>query len=344
MEAPPTFPKVGSMAVANTTFTLAGTPVGPGKVSLIHLNVTRLSTGTEVHVPVTVVNGAFEGPRLLLTGAIHGDEMNGVEIVRQVVQDVDPKRLHGTIVAVPVVNVLSYLIQSRYLPDRRDLNRHFPGNLKGSLAAQLAHMVMTKIVPGATFAVDFHAGSDGRTNLPQIRADLGNPHIRSAALAFGAPVALHAKIRPGSFRWAANQIGLPMLLFEGGEALRFERPVIKVGVEGTWRLMQSLGMHPGGVEELPRDVFVAGDSAWVRAPAGGLFHTATHPGDFVKKGERLGVVMDVQGRSTGRVVAPFQGLVVGMVVNPQVAHGEALLHIARAEADCPPRKRRLTDD
>ncbi len=332
------------MGSANGVMSLAGTPVPAGKSVRVEIPVARLSTGTEVHVPVTVVNGRHEGPKLLLSAAIHGDELNGVEIVRQVVADVDPRSLRGTLIAVPVVNVFGYLTQSRYLPDRRDLNRSFPGSAKGSLASQLAHLFVSKIVSHADFAIDFHTGSDGRTNVPQIRADLGDGTTRMAALEFGAPVVLHAKLRANSYRATAAGRGLPMLLFEGGETMRFEREVIRIGVQGVWRVMGHLGMRPGTNEALRPGPFVAGDSSWLRARHGGLFHTATFPGDRVKKGEVLGRVMDVFGRQRAKVVAPWDGMVVGMVVNPQVTRGDGLLHLARHERDCRPERTTVTDD
>lgn len=306
-----------------------------GKSRRIEIPVSTLSTGTQLSLPVTIVNGRYVGPRLLLSAAIHGDELNGVEIVRQILSDVDPRSLRGTIVAVPVVNVFGYLTQTRLLPDRRDLNRSFPGSKSGSLASRLAHLFLTTIVSKVDFGLDFHTGSGGRTNIAQVRGDMSNPVTKAAAMEFGAPVVLAARERANSLRAVASARGLPMLVFEGGEALRFDREAIRIGVAGVWRLMAHLGMRPGTNEPLKRPPFFAQTSSWLRTSRGGVFHTATNPGDKVKAGETLGVVMDIYGRTRAKVTAPWAGMVVGMACNPLVSRGDAVLHLARAEQEGP---------
>jgi predicted deacylase len=308
---------------------VAGQEIRPGKVKRFEIPVATLSTGTPLSIPVTVVHGARPGPRLLLSAALHGDEINGVDIVRQVLADADPKSLRGTVIAVPVVNVFGYLMGSRYLPDRRDLNRAFPGSAKGSLASQIAHLFLTRLVSHADFAIDLHTGSGGRTNLPQIRANLNDEPTRRAAMAFGAPIVVQARLRANSYRAVAASRGLPILLFEGGEALRFDREAIRIGVEGVWRVMAHLGMrvsHPEPFVPLP---FVASETAWIRAGRGGVFHASTSLGDTVQAGETLGRTTDIYGQTRSRIVAPWPGMVIGMVCNPLVTRGDAVLHLAR---------------
>jgi predicted deacylase len=319
------------MPEPNVPFTMHGTDVPAGKTRRIEIPVSTLSTGTQLSLPVAIVNGRYSGPRLLLSAAIHGDELNGVEIVRQILNDIDPRSLRGTIIATPVVNVFGYLMQTRNLPDRRDLNRSFPGSKSGSLASRLAHLFLETIVSKADFGVDFHTGSGGRTNIAQIRGNLHDEQTFAAALQFGAPVVVQARERANSLRAIASSRGLPMLVFEGGEALRFDRDAIKIGVQGVWRLMGHLGMRPGTNEPLKKPPFVAGSSTWLRTSRGGVFHEATRPGDKVKEGENLGVVMDIYGRTRARVVAPWPGMVIGMVCNPLVSRGDAVLHLASAK-------------
>ena len=319
------------MLELNTTFNFKGTDVPPGKARRVEIPVSTLSTGTQLSLPVAIVNGKYAGPKLLLSAAIHGDELNGVEIVRQILNDVDPRSLRGTLIATPVVNVFGYLMQTRNLPDRRDLNRSFPGSKSGSLASRLAHLFLESIVSRADFGIDFHTGSGGRTNIAQLRGNLYDPRTRAAAFEFGAPVLLQARERANSLRAIAASRGLPMLVFEGGEALRFDRDAIRIGVQGVWRLMLHLGMRPGTNEPLKKKPFVAASSTWLRTPRGGMFHVSTQPGDTVKSGEILGVVMDIYGRLRARIVAPHNGMVIGMVCNPLVSRGDAVLHLAHSE-------------
>ncbi|MBS1723273.1 MAG: succinylglutamate desuccinylase/aspartoacylase family protein [Armatimonadetes bacterium] len=308
-----------------------GVQVQPGRTTRLEIPFSQLSLGTQFSIPVTVVNGRYAGPRLVLSAAIHGDELNGIEIVRRVLADVDARSLRGTIVAVPVVNVFGYLMQSRYLPDRRDLNRSFPGSKSGSLASQLAHLFLTKIMAQADFGIDLHTGSGGRTNIAQVRGNLKEPATRAAAIVFGAPVAVQARERANSLRAVAASRGLPMLVFEGGEALRFDRETIAMGADGIARVMAHLGMRNGIPAPPKRKTFVAGSSTWLRTGRGGVFHAATFPGDRVKKGEILGVTMDIYGRARSKNIAPFDGMVIGMVCNPLVSRGDAVLHVAQAE-------------
>jgi predicted deacylase len=205
--------------------------------------VSLLPTKTPISLPVIVVNGRHPGARLWLSAAIHGDEINGVEIIRQVLQVIKPRQLKGTLIAVPVVNVFGFIEQSRYLPDRRDLNRSFPGSPHGSLASRLAHLFMEEIVNNSTHGIDLHTAAVPRVNLPHIRANLEDEITKNFALAFGAPLMIHSAMRDGSLRQAACKKGIPVLLYEAGEASRFDAMAIKIGVEGILKVMNYLGMY-----------------------------------------------------------------------------------------------------
>ena len=224
--------------------TIGGTPCPPGASTHVELPVGRLPTETWLKVPVEVVRGREPGPALWLTAAIHGDELNGVEVIRRVLSKVTPEKLRGTLIAVPIVNVFGFNARSRYLPDRRDLNRSFPGSAGGSLASQLAHLLMTEVVRHADVGLDLHTGSDHRFNWPQIRADLGDPETLRLAEAFGAPVTMFSAVRDGSLRGAATALGKPVLLYEAGEPLRFDGESLEVGARGVLNVMRALGNAP----------------------------------------------------------------------------------------------------
>ena len=309
--------------------TITGRTFAPGTKTRIDLPLARLPGGPLLELPCVVVQGAHDGPRVCLTGAIHGDELNGIEIAREVVEDLDPESLHGTVIAAPLVNVFGALHESRYLPDRRDLNRSFPGSKRGSLASRLAHLLMREVVDGCTWGVDLHTGSDDRCNLPQIRADLTDPQVRENAVAFGTEVVLHAKLRAGSVRAAATKAGCRMLLFETGEALRFDADGIRIGVRGVHRLLHALGALPGyEPAELP-EPHVAAKSRWIRAPKAGFARLTVALGDRVEAGERLGVIAGPFGKEYGVLKAREAGVVIGLLQNPVVYQGDAVVHVTR---------------
>ncbi len=317
------------MLNSNSPFQIQGFSVAPGKSQKFEVPISRLSTGTQLSLPATILNGKYSGPKLLLSAAIHGDELNGIEIVRRILSETDPRTLRGTIIATPVVNVFGYLTQTRYLPDRRDLNRSFPGSKSGSLAAQIAHLFLQTFVSRADFGIDFHTGSGGRTNLAQVRGNFLDEPTREAALVFGAPAAIQARERANSLRAIAAKRGLPMLVFEGGESLRFDPEAIRFGVEGVSRVMIHLGMKVGTIDPPKRPSFVAESSTWLRTSRGGLFHPTTQLGDRVKASEPLGVTMDIYGRIRTRLLAPHSGMVIGIVTQPIVSRGDAVIHLAR---------------
>ncbi|NEO28209.1 MAG: succinylglutamate desuccinylase/aspartoacylase family protein, partial [Kamptonema sp. SIO4C4] len=288
-------------------------------------------TQTQISLPVTVIHGKEDGATLWLSAAIHGDEINGVEIIRQVVQQVQPKTLRGTIIAVPIVNIFGFLEQSRYLPDRRDLNRCFPGSANGSLASRLAHLFMTEIVQRSTHGIDLHTASDHRTNLPQIRANLEDGETFRCARAFGAPIMMHSNIRDGSLREAAGKKGIPVLLYEGGEALRFDPEAIRVGMEGIFRVMTALDMCSPIAVSPPPSPRVVSQSKWVRASRSGLLRLTVALGDWVEKKQMLGTISDAFGEKTVKVRANAKGIVIGHTQKPFVHQGDALFHLAVME-------------
>jgi len=312
--------------VKRTAFELNGQKILPGRKKVLEIPVARLPTGTWLSMPVTVFHGKIDGPRVWLSAAIHGDELNGVEIVNSVMRGLDVKALRGTVVAVPVVNVFGFVNQSRYLPDGRDLNRSFPGSKRGSLAARLADLFMRHIVEGSDVGMDFHTGTSNRTNLPQIRADLEDKRTRRLAKVFGAPVMLHARTRDGSLREAAAGKGMTTLLFEGGEGQRFEDSVIQAGVDGALRVMGALEM----IDDVPRGrrTVLAENAKWIRARRAGLMRCRAGLGDRVESGQVLATISDVRGGRSSSVKAATDGIVVGMTQIPIVTQGDALFNIA----------------
>ena len=309
-------------------FVINGVPVPPGSRRHIELPVARLPTDTSLSLPISVVHGRRPGPKLWLNAVIHGDELNGVEIIRQVLGMLRPRELAGTVVAVPIVNVFGFVSESRYLPDRRDLNRSFPGSPRGSLAGQLAHLFMTQVVDRCDYGIDFHTGSDHRTNLAQLRVDMSNPEVERLALAFGAPATVDAVYRDGSLRSACRQRGIPLLVFEGGEAHRFNESAIRAGVDGTLRVLAELEMFDGPVPEAARPTVVIRHSSWERARRSGIVRIDVHPGQAVERGDTLGVLGDALGNRRTPIRASRSGIVLGYTRNPLASQGDALVHIA----------------
>ncbi len=311
---------------------LNGQSIAPNSRVTMELPAARLYTQTPMTMPVHVVRGRREGPRLFVCAAIHGDELNGVEIIRRLLRHPALKRLRGSLLAIPIVNIYGLIQHSRYLPDRRDLNRSFPGSDRGSLAARLAHQFMTEIVANCTHGIDLHTGALHRSNLPQIRAKLDDPETERLARAFGVPVLLDADVRDGSLREASAERGIPMLLYEAGEALRFDELSIRAGLQGIVNVMRALEMLPPASHRRRRpapEPFVARSTNWVRAPESGILRNITALGARVKKGDVLGVIADPFGERETPLLAPAGGIVIGRSSLPLVNEGEALFNVAR---------------
>lgn len=307
---------------------MGGVAVPPGERRDVELKVARLQTGTWISLPIQVLHGTEPGPALWLSAALHGDELNGMEIVHRLLQRLDPAGLRGTVIAAPVVNVFGFLEQSRYLPDRRDLNRAFPGSPKGSLASRLAHLVTENVVSPCHYGIDFHTGSAHRTNLPQVRADLDDPETRALAFAFGAPLVYKAKEIAGSLRATARRRGAVVLVFEGGEPLRFNRRVIEVGFRGTLAVLQALEMWETKNLAEGEPVFEARSTRWVRAGRSGIFHLEVGLGERVEKGQLLGWLSEPLADRRRGVRAPVTGVVLSHTNIPLVYQGDALVHLA----------------
>jgi predicted deacylase len=315
--------------MTSTDFEIGGTSVGLGETRNVHIPVATLYTSTPVSLPVRVVRGRTTGPTMFVSAALHGDEIIGVEIIRRLLMLPALKRLRGTLLAVPVVNTLAFVHQSRYLPDRRDLNRSFPGSETGSLAARLAHLFLKEVVGRAEYGIDLHTGAIHRPNLPQIRADLGNPDNLRLARAFGAPLLLNSEPTQGTLREYTTERGIPVLLYESSEALRFDEVCIGIGVRGVLNVLHELGMLPGAAPKPPHEPVIAESSTWVRAPASGILRLRVGLGNEVSKGEVLGVIADPLGEKESGVVSTADGVVIGRLSLPLVYEGDAVFHVAR---------------
>ncbi|KUF12711.1 succinylglutamate desuccinylase [Pseudoponticoccus marisrubri] len=310
-------------------FDLGTETILPGHRRTVDLPVSVLSDHTPVTLSAHVIHGRKPGPVMFLSAAIHGDEVIGVEIVRRVLRAAPVARLSGTLIAVPIVNAFGFLNQSRYLPDRRDLNRCFPGQQHGSLAGRLAHLFMTEIVARSDVGIDLHSAAVRRENLPQIRLTPGSARLRDLGEAFAAPVTMLSKEREGSLRLEAGTAGVDVLLYEAGEGLRFDEFAARAGVTGILRVMARLGMIAGrGVPRARTPSVFCERSSWVRAPSGGLLRSLKASGDYVEAGTVLGIVADPFGEEEAEVVAEVTGIIVGRTNLPVVNEGDALFHIA----------------
>jgi uncharacterized protein len=278
-------------------------------------------------MPVVVVNGKYPGPTVWLSGAIHGDELNGVEVVRRVLPNIDQRTLRGAIIAVPVVNVFGFVEQGRYLPDGRDLNRSFPGSPRGSMASQLAALFMTEVVMQCQLGIDLHTASSHRFNIPQVRANLDDEETLRLATAFGAPFVIDARLRDGSLRAAATKRDIRVLVYEAGQIHRFDEDSITTGVHGVLRVLGALGM---GTWDTPpfEPPTQSRTTRWVRARRAGLMTLDVTLGDKVSKGDRLGGISDSLGNRATRITANASGHVIALNQNPLISQGEAVVHIA----------------
>jgi predicted deacylase len=318
--------------VSRGAFEIGAVGVAPGSRQTIDLPVSVLSDHTPVSMSVHVVHGRRPGPTLFVSAAIHGDEVIGVEIARRLLRSPQLDSVRGTLLVVPIVNAFGFLNHSRYLPDRRDLNRSFPGREHGSLASRLAHIFMTEIVLRSDFGIDLHSAAIHRTNMPQIRVSPSSPDTLQYADAFGAPVVIVAKLRDGSLRKAAQDNGIDVLLYEAGEGLRFDEVSARAGLAGILRVMKKMEMIPKkGVSSARSKPVHVVSSRWQRAPAGGLLRGFKGTGEYVEAGELLGLISDPFGESEAGVVSELAGVIVGRTNLPVVNEGDALFHIAETK-------------
>jgi predicted deacylase len=313
--------------------TISGVNIPLGSRVNLDLPIAQLHTHTQLTMPIRVWRGKKDGPRLFVSAAIHGDELNGVEIIRRLMNQKTLSRLRGTLITIPIVNIYGIIQHSRYLPDRRDLNRNFPGHERGSLASRLANLFMQEIVANTTHGIDLHTGALHRNNLPQIRANMKDEATSKLAHAFGVPLLIDSQLRDGSLREAAAEYGIPMLLYEAGEALRFDEVSIRAGVKGIINVMRSLGMLPAVKRKAgqPYEPIVVSHTSWVRAPESGIFRALVPLGARVKRDQLLGVIASPFGDEEYEVKASFSGIVIGRTSLPLINEGDALFHLARVQ-------------
>lgn len=298
----------------------------PGKSYHINLQIAKLPTRTNIEIPMIIHRGKKEGPVLLLMAGVHGDEINGIAILRKIIAD----NLHipesGTVICIPLFNVYAFLNLSRELRDGKDLNRMFPGSNKGSLASRMAFALSDKILPHIDYAIDFHTGGQSRENFPQIRCSFADKKAYKLAQAFNAPIIVNAPYRENSLRLTAKKMGKTMILFEGGESLRMNSNVVAEGVQGVIRVMHHLKMSKKKPAKTSKPTNIK-SSKWIRAKYSGLFHCKIENGQKIKKGERLGLITDTFGEFEHEIIAPKTGIIIGLNNLPVINQGDALFHL-----------------
>jgi predicted deacylase len=329
------YPEVGPIVLGDTV-------VPPGSTKTVDLQIARLLSGTEIHMPVHVFRSERPGPTVLLSGGLHGDEVNGIEAVRRMMSlGLFNDLPCGNVVAIPIINVYGFLFFSREVPDGKDVNRSFPGSTQGSLASLVAHTLTDKVLPHIDLAVDFHTGGASRTNTPQVRYDPEDPDAIRYAKALGAPLAMASSLIPGSLRAQGRSMGVPIVVYEGGESMRLEEPAVKEAIRGTKRLLASLGMYAPkppkvrglkdrhGKHSAPRHL---SQTTWVRAEASGLFSCERQSGQAISEGELIGRIRNPYDSYSVKVFAPFDGFIIGHNNMPLVHRGDALFHVGRESA------------
>ncbi|MGH1372797.1 MAG: succinylglutamate desuccinylase/aspartoacylase family protein [Cellvibrionaceae bacterium] len=314
--------------IDNNTLTIAGVAIQPGHSIRLEIPVAKLYTDTNVSVPIQVIRAKKPGPTVFVSAAVHGDELNGIEIIRRLAHSKNLKLKIGSLILVPMVNVYGVLNQERYMPDRRDLNRCFPGSEKGSLAGRVAAIFLDEVVKHCDYGIDLHTGAIHRSNLPQIRANLKDRETRELAEAFGVPVLLNADIRDGSLRQSAMELETKILLYEAGQALRFDEISIRAGLRGIINVLSALGMLQRKVRRKKSMPFIANNSSWMRATASGFVNTFHELGDQVIQGQTLASIGNPFGDTLCTVTANRAGIIIGKQNIPLVQEGDAMFHIA----------------
>ncbi|TDL99284.1 MAG: succinylglutamate desuccinylase [Flavobacteriaceae bacterium] len=309
-------------------FVILGKEVKPGESAFLEMEVAKLHTRNRLRITVIVERAKEEGPTLLLLGGVHGDEINGVSIIREIIGTKMNKPIKGTIICIPVFNVFGFLNQTREFPDGRDLNRMFPGSPNGSLASQFAYKFTKEIAPLVDYVIDFHTGGDKRENIPNVRCDRKNEESLAMAKAFGAPFILHSPEISKSVRSVLSKMGKKSIVFEGGKALSLNKKVLQSGVDGALNVMRYLGMQPAkNKPEQTQSVFIE-KSKWIRAQHSGIFKYNIKNGDQVKKRQKLGAIIDPYGELEKPILAPFDCFIFGLNTAPIVHKGDALFHVS----------------
>ena len=308
-------------------FVIGGHSIAPGTSKDVRLPISQTYTGDAINIPLRIIRGKEPGPKIFVTAAIHGDEINGTGIIHDFFfnEHVDLQR--GTLILAPVVNVFGFESHERYLPDRRDLNRSFPGSAKGSLASRIAHILMQELVGPCDFGIDLHTAAAQRTNFPNIRADLSNPKARRIATAFGAMLTVDGKGPLGSFRREATRSGCPTIILEAGEPWKVEPAVLQIGIRGIRNVLSELEMIDEAPEKPPFQVKIR-RSTWVRAAVGGILKFHVSPGDFVEAGQAVATNYSIMGVEQSVLTSEGHGIVLGMTTMPAVKPGEPICHIA----------------
>jgi hypothetical protein len=300
--------------------------VALGEQKIIRLEIARLPSGMMIEMPIHVFRSKTDGPVLLLLGGLHGDEVNGIEIVRRLMADGLPQKISmGTVIAIPVMNIFGFLNFSRDVPDGKDVNRSFPGDAKGSLASRVAHHFSKTIIPVIDYGLDFHTGGAARTNYPQIRYAMEDKNSEILAKAFAAPYTLNSNLIPKSLRHYASKQGKPIVVYEGGESMRFDEFSITEAIEGTERVLQFLGMIPSTYKE--KESIFCTSTTWVRAQRSGLFKPFVASGEPVQKDQPIGVINDPFGAYEIKVFSKTEGHIIGHNNTPVIHQGDALFHI-----------------
>ena len=311
-------------------FHIAGVSIGRGEQREIFLKVSESFLSSNIQIPVTIIRGQHHGPTVFMTAAIHGDEINGIDIVRRVINEMNPASLHGTLLCVPVANIPGFLNQHRYLPYNRDLNRFFPGKPRGNNADRIAYKIFQNIVLKSDWGIDLHTAAHGRANMPHIRGDMTHPKVRKIARAFGSSVIMHNAGRAGSLRKVATENGIPTIIFEAGQTGTFSSEISEGGFRGVIRILQTMGMIDGAKKAArPLYQVIVKKSSWVRAERGGILDLFVKPGHLVYKDDVLGVILNPFGKTVTRVRSPFTGILVGVSTQPLAIPGTGICHIAR---------------
>ena len=312
-------------------FTYDGGIVGPGETQNIRYTVSETYLGDPVRIPVTIINGEYDGPTVFLTAASHGDELNGIEIVREVAHEWDHADLRGTLVCLPVLNVPAFIAQQRYLPIYdRDLNRSFPGNDTGTSASRIAYRVFRNFIEPCDYGMDFHTSTRGRTNMLHVRADMSAEEVARLANAFGSNVIISSEGASGTLRREASDIGTPTITVELGEAHRFQRDLIDEALEGVLSVLAEFGLQTAEAVKWPgwRTVINGSDEkTWLRADAGGLVEMHHDRGALVEEGDRICTITNPFKEDSVTIEAPFTGLLVGVLENPLAYPGNPLCHL-----------------
>jgi uncharacterized protein len=311
-------------------FQIGGEEISPGTRRIVDIPLSVLSNHTPMSLPVQVIHGRKDGPTVFVSAAVHGDEIIGVEVIRRLARSSALRRISGTLLLVPIVNAFGFISHSRYLPDRRDLNRSFPGSQTGSLASQLAYRFLNDVVSLCDVGIDLHSAAVHRVNLPQIRINADDTKALELARVFEPPVIIKSALREGSLRAAAAKIGVPILLYEAGEALRLDEFSARVGVKGILKVLKQLGMISARSIKIGNVAPpLVEKSAWLRASEGGIFRTSRNVGDVVRKGDTMGYIADPFGEKETELKSEVSGLIVGRTNHPSVNQGDALYHVAQ---------------